>query len=75
MNSEEKTIEDLENEFPRLAAGAFLKAREQTLAAGYSVVEAEAGVVYEVFPNGTRKVVKRIEPPVTMPLGTTILLR
>ena len=34
----------------------------QTLASGNSVYEAKDGIIYEVFPDGRRKEVKKIDP-------------
>lgn len=56
-------IDQLEATFPPMAAAAFSAARERTLAAGLSVLEAVGGVIYEVFPDGDRVIVKRIDPP------------
>ena len=68
MKDEEAIIDELEEQFPLLADAAFSKAREDTLAAGLSVVEADGDAIYEVFPDGTRKFVKSIEPRVSRPL-------
>jgi hypothetical protein len=75
MNDHETLIDDLEKKFPALADIAFNAARERTLASGQSVLESEAGVIYEVFPDGSRKVVKRIEPPTPIPNGATAIIR
>ena len=56
-------IERLEREFPLKAAEAFAEARARALAAGLSVVEAVDGAIYEVFPNGRREFIKRINEP------------
>jgi hypothetical protein len=74
MNDQEILIDDLETKFPALSDMAFNAAREQTLASGQSVLESEAGVMYKVFPDGARTVVKRIEPPTPIPKGTTAII-
>jgi hypothetical protein len=69
MTEEEKNIEFLEEHIPELAEAAVTQAYWQALASGNSVLESENGVIYEVFPDGTRKVVKNIEPPVPVEKG------
>jgi hypothetical protein len=68
-------IDRLEATLPLVlvAAAAFLVARDEALAAGLSVLEAVDGVIYEVFPDGHRVIVKRIAPPVYVG-GRTFLI-
>lgn len=68
--SEEELVR-LEEEFPANAWKAFKAARERALATGSSVLEAKDGVIYEIFPDGTRRKVKEIDPPVHVPVGST----
>ncbi|MEI9894105.1 MAG: hypothetical protein WDN28_09515 [Chthoniobacter sp.] len=75
MSESEKTIAELETAFPALSGIAFTKAREEALAAGRSVLSSEEGVIYEVFPDGTRIERKTIEPPTHIPLGTRVVIR
>jgi hypothetical protein len=56
-------IQTVENQFPALAGAAFAAAHKEAIEAGFSVLEAKDGFVYECFPDGTQKVVKRIKPP------------
>jgi hypothetical protein len=39
------------------------------------VLQSENGVIYEVFPDGSRKVVKKIEPPTPIQTGTKVAIR
>jgi hypothetical protein len=50
-------------------------ARERTLESGFSVLQSEDGVIYEVFPDGSRKRVKEIEPPMKVISGQKINIR
>jgi hypothetical protein len=68
MSDEE--IQILENHFPTLSGIAFATARQQALDAGLSVMESRDGIIYEVFPDGKRVVVKHIEPPMTVIRGS-----
>jgi hypothetical protein len=75
MTSHEKTLDYLEKHIPDLAGAAITQAYWHTLAAGLSVLESENGVIYEVFPDGTRNVVKNIEPPTKVPVGRVYTIR
>ena len=59
----DQDIQKLENQFPAVSGSAFAEARKQVLASGQSVFESTEEVIYEVFPDGRRVEVKRIEPP------------
>jgi hypothetical protein len=71
----EQDIDNLENQFPALSGSAFAAARERVLQSGQSVLQSEDGFIYEVFPNGKRVVVKRIEPPIKVESGKTFTIR
>lgn len=66
---DEKTIEYLEQHIPELADAATKQAYWQTLASGNSVLVAENGELREVFPDGTIRFVKKIEPSVKISKG------
>ena len=46
----------------------------KTLASGGSVLETDGGAIYEVFPDGTRRFVKQIEPPISVEYGQKIAI-
>jgi hypothetical protein len=71
MLSEEE-IGELERRIPELAQVAFAEAYQRTLAAGQSVLVSDHGFVLEVFPDGTRKMIKQIEPPVPVVKGSKL---
>ena len=75
MTDSEGNIEALEEQFPPLSGVAFRAARKQVLDAGLSVLQSEGGAIYEVFPDGSRKLVKEIEPPTEAVSGQKIALR
>jgi hypothetical protein len=75
MSDQEKEIEILENGFPSVAGSAFAAARERALSAGHNILESENGRLYEVFPDGSRTLVKKIAPPKSVVPGTVITLR
>ena len=66
----EEQIEELERQFPEMAGTAFAEARARALAAGLSVVETHEAMLWEVFPDGTRKPIKAIEPPTLVEPGS-----
>ena len=66
----DQDIQKLENQFPAVSGSAFAAAREQVLASGQSVLQSQDGVIYEVFPDGRRVEVKKIEPPTQFVSGS-----
>jgi len=75
MPTTEQSMQFLEEHIPELAESAVTQAYWQTLASGSSVLESENGVIYEVFPDGTRKVVKTTMPPTSVALGEKRVMR
>ncbi len=69
MNTSEQSMRFLEEHIPELAESAVTQAYWQALASGRSVLESDNGVIYEVFPDGTRQFVKVITPPSLVVLG------
>lgn len=63
MQLTNKAIDYLEEHLPELMATATKQAYWQTLASGQSVLIAEEGNLVEVFPDGTRQVIKAIAKP------------
>ncbi len=70
MKLDDEAIDYLEQFIPELAAIATRQAYLQALASGESVLIAENGQLIEVFPNGTKKVIKQLEPPVHIAVGS-----
>jgi hypothetical protein len=75
MADEEQKLDLLESQFPAAAGAAFSEARARALASGQSVLQSEDGYIYEVFPNGTRVMVKQIEPPIPVVASRKITIR
>ncbi|MBF0178867.1 MAG: hypothetical protein HQM03_02445 [Magnetococcales bacterium] len=69
MSMPEQTMQFLEEHIPDLAAPAFQQAFWQALASGSSVLVVEDSAIVEVFPDGTRKVVKHIGAAIPMTFG------
>ena len=69
MNTTEQAMRFLEEHIPELAESAVTQAYWQALATGCSVLESDNGAIYEVFPDGTRKLIKTITPPSPVVLG------
>jgi hypothetical protein len=74
MPTPEQEIERLEQEFPTLAGIAFAAARQRALDAGESVLHSENGFIYEVFPDGRRRVIKQVNPPIEITPGTKLII-
>jgi hypothetical protein len=75
MSTPEKTMQYLEEHIPELAESAITQAYWQTLASGNSVLESENGVIFEVFPDGKRKIIKTTPPPTSISIGEKRILR
>ncbi len=71
----DQDIQQLENQFPAVSGSAFAAARKHVLASGQSVLQSQDGVIYEVFPNGRRVAVKKIEPPTPVVSGSIFTIR
>jgi len=71
----DQDLQKLESEFPAVSGSAFAEARKQVLASGQSVLQSQDGVIYEVFPDGRRVEVKKIEPPTQYITGSVFQIR
>jgi len=68
----DQEIQQLENQFPALSGQAFAAARQRVRQAGQTVLQSEGDVVVRVFPDGTKEIVKRIDPPIAVRRGTKV---
>jgi hypothetical protein len=75
MSEQEKRIEELETQFPVISGEAFAEARARALATGVGVVEADEGELYEVFQDGRRRFLKKIQPPIPVRKGAKFSIR
>jgi len=75
MIQDEQALQELEEKFPSLSGAAFSAAYKKTIESGNSVLIAEEGYIYEVFPDGTRKKIKKIELPTRVEPGKPIQIR
>ncbi len=69
MNTQEQTMRYLEEHIPDLASAATKQAYWQALAAGSSVLERENDSLVEVFPDGSRKIIKPLPAQTPTQLG------
>ena len=60
MSTQEQAIRYLEEHIPELADAAIKQAYWQALAAGSSVLERVNDSLVEVFPDGSRKIIKSL---------------
>ena len=68
-------IQQLESQVPAVSGSVFAAAREPALASGQSVLQSQDGVIYEVFPDGRKVMVKKIEPPTQFVSGKIFTIR
>lgn len=74
MADSEKALDYLEQQIPSLSAAAVDVAFWQALATGQAVLVSGDGGIYQAFPDGTRKLVKTTETPLSVPVGTRVRL-
>jgi hypothetical protein len=72
--TQELEIEKLERQFPPASGVVFAAARLQVLASWQSVLQSEDGSIFEVFPDGHRHLVKIVEPPISVTIGSKVKL-
>ena len=65
----EKAIDFLEQHIPEQAVMALKQAYWKALASGSSVLICEDGHLIEQFPDGTKKIIKKISPPTLVQPG------
>ncbi len=58
---DDKTLDFLEKQIPDLMAAAITVAYNSALADGESVLQVEGDELIEQFPDGTKRVIKKIE--------------
>jgi hypothetical protein len=71
----DQDIQKLESQFPAVSGSAFAAARKQVLESGQSVLQSEGGTIYEVFPDGRKIEVKKIEQPTPVVPGSIYTIR
>jgi hypothetical protein len=72
MADSEAALDYLEQQIPSLSAAAVDVAYWQALAAGQTVLVSETGGIYQVFADGTRRLVKTTAQPLSVPVGTRV---
>ena len=75
VENNEKAIEYLEEHIPEMAEAAVKQAYWQALASGSSVLISDNGVIKEVFPDGTSKIIERNAPFVKAKKGQIIKIK
>ena len=75
MENNEKAIQYLEEHIPEMAEAAVKQAYWQALASGSSVLVSDNGVIKEVFPDGTSKIIEEGKPFVKTRKGQIIKIK
>ncbi|HTG45735.1 MAG TPA: hypothetical protein VK633_14535 [Verrucomicrobiae bacterium] len=57
-----------------ISGSAFAAERENALRAGCTILEAKDGILYEVSPDGTRRFIKQLDPPISVVPGTKVFI-
>ena len=74
MSLTEASIRFLEENIPILAEAALKQAYWQALASGSSVLICEDDALIEIFPDGTKKILKQLEPQSSFTVGQRLEL-
>lgn len=74
MSDSEHTLDYLEQQIPGLSGAAVDVAYFQALASGQRVLVSGEGGVYQAFPDGTHELVKPLQTPLSVPVGTKVKL-
>ncbi len=75
MTLDDKTLDHLESQIPEMAVIAFRQAYWKALEDGNSVLVADDGGLYEVFPDGRREFRKPLEPRIPVASGPKVAAR
>ncbi len=75
MNPPDPSLPQTEDQIPLLAAIAVERAFRHALDAGLVVMIADSGIIFEEFPDGSRREFKRIPPNVPVTCGQIIRLQ
>lgn len=75
MNPTELTTPQTEDQIPMLAAKAIEHAYQQAIDAGQTVLIAESGLLVEIFPDGTRRILRHLQPNIPVKSGQVIPLQ
>ncbi|MES2594746.1 MAG: hypothetical protein V4662_05405 [Verrucomicrobiota bacterium] len=71
-SSTEQALDYLEQQIPSLSAAAVDVAYFQALASGQTVLVSGEGGIYQALPDGTKKLVKKLGKPLSVPVGTRV---
>jgi hypothetical protein len=70
----ENAMQHIEEHIPELADSAIKQAYWSALSSGSNVLECSGGVMYEVSPDGTKREIKKVKPPVAVAIGQRLEL-
>jgi hypothetical protein len=71
---QDQEIDNLEKMIPLLASGAVTKAYLDSLSAGNVVLEVQEGILYEVYPSGTKKKIKDVPVLIEVDMNKKVYL-
>ena len=72
MPDPEQTLDYLEQQIPSLSAAAVDVAYWQALASGQEVLVSGDDGIYQAFADGSKRLIKTIEKPLSVPVGTRV---
>ena len=72
MNDSDSALDYLEQQIPSLSAAAVDVAYWQALSSGLEVLISDDDGIYQALPDGTKKLIKPTDKPLSIPVGTRI---
>jgi hypothetical protein len=74
-NENREELDEVEIQLPPASGVAFAQARIGALAHGLSILQSRGDIIEEVFPDGRRRFVKYVEPPISVEIGSKYHLK
>ena len=71
----EREIDELEEQIPEMVKIAISNAHKEALESGLVVTIAENGYIWHVYPDGSRKMIKKLPEVVKVEKGSVIQIR
>jgi hypothetical protein len=75
MSDQERRMRELEAQIPLASGEAFATAYRQALQSGQTLVQTIGSAIYEVHPDGSRRLLKQLEAPLQVVPGTKVKIR
>ena len=75
MSDQERRMQELEAQIPLASGDAFANAHQQAIQSGHILLQTIGSGLYEIHPDGTRRLIKQFDPPMMVKPGTRVKIR